>query len=97
MGNSGGRPRLERNLRSGASNVPLLRKSTIYQALTDLPPFVRGDVRGSCLVWGWEQFVGKEMVKIIREIAVNNQHASDSSACATLFRCRTICRPTYSV
>ena len=31
MGNSGGRPRLERNLRSGTSNVPLLNKRPTSQ------------------------------------------------------------------
>ena len=27
------------------------------------------------MVWGWEKFVGRELVKIIIEVAVNNPHS----------------------
>ena len=49
------------------------RKSTIYQRLTNFPPFVSGDVRGSCEVWGWSQFVGEGVDENNQINYVNNQ------------------------
>ena len=59
MGGFGRGAEVGQNSRTLKSSSELFRvvqsseKSTVYQRLTDLPPFVRGDVRGSCEVWGW--------------------------------------------
>ena len=79
---SGGSPRFGRNLRTLTAWSELVRVrrkydiSSTYGFSTLYPP----DVGGSFLVWGWEQFVGKEEGENNQGYCVNNQYTSDCSA-----------------